>query len=200
MLFYTMFKEKQRFCGIAYPELSLLILSCQFLTQPHVQGTQRRSCHWLGDLCWFWPSISLLLCEIKEQAYYRFDEASATAGYFPRTVCEHRIAWHRAWSNRVPQEVIYILPSCFLFVFNGHAENQWGSEWNPMMLVYQWDDDNRLSMRPRSGRLALASGLVCRTHVFIRSSSWIVGAFGRFLCSSDFLPQRCAALPLLRNK
>ncbi|KAI4976813.1 hypothetical protein ZWY2020_050420 [Hordeum vulgare] len=65
--------------------------STKFLTQPHVQGTQRRSCHWLGDLCWFWPSISLLLCEIKEQAYYRFDEASATAGYFPRAVCEHRI-------------------------------------------------------------------------------------------------------------
>uniref|UniRef100_A0A453QVN9 Uncharacterized protein n=1 Tax=Aegilops tauschii subsp. strangulata TaxID=200361 RepID=A0A453QVN9_AEGTS len=34
----------------------------QFLKQSHVQGTQRLSCHWVGDLCWYWPSISLLLC------------------------------------------------------------------------------------------------------------------------------------------
>jgi hypothetical protein len=32
------------------------------LRHTHVQGTQCSSCHWLGDLCWFWPSISLLFC------------------------------------------------------------------------------------------------------------------------------------------
>lgn len=34
----------------------------RFLSQAHVQGTERFSCHWFVGLCWCWLSISILFC------------------------------------------------------------------------------------------------------------------------------------------
>jgi hypothetical protein len=34
----------------------------KLLSQTHVQGMKCISCCWLADICWVWPSISLLFC------------------------------------------------------------------------------------------------------------------------------------------
>jgi hypothetical protein len=80
----------------------------RFLSQAHVQGTERFSCHWFVGLCWCWLSISILFCEIKEQTHHWFIKASTSTGYISRTICEYWIAGHWTWLYRLPQEVIYL--------------------------------------------------------------------------------------------